>query len=48
MNALINRQLDLRGYIEPVPILQTRHAIADRRNDEVLPVRTTDRGHPSG
>lgn len=43
MTALINRQLDLRGFHGPVPIVKTRHAIDDLRNGEVLLVTTTDR-----
>jgi len=43
MTALINRQLDLRGFHEPVPITRTRHAIDDLRTGEVLLITTTDR-----
>lgn len=43
MTALINRQLDLRGSHEPVPIEQTRHAIYDLKNGEVLLITATDR-----
>lgn len=43
MNALINRQLDLRGFHEPVPVLQTQHTIDDLRNGEVLLITTSDR-----
>jgi tRNA 2-thiouridine synthesizing protein A len=43
MTALINRQLDLRGYHEPVSIAQTRHAIDELRNGEILLITTNDR-----
>jgi TusA-related sulfurtransferase len=43
MIALINRQLDLCGFHESVPVLQIQHAIDDLRNGEILLITTTDR-----
>ena len=43
METLINRELDLRGLNEPVPVLRTRHALHDMQPGDVLMVTTTDR-----
>ena len=44
MIPLINRELDVRGYSEPVPLISTRRAINELNVGEVLLVYTTDRG----
>ena len=43
MNTLITRELDLRGLIEPVPVLQTQRAIDNLHTGEVLLITTTGR-----
>ena len=40
----INRELDLRGFNEPIPVIKTHHAIDSLEDGDVLMVTTTDRG----
>ena len=44
MMPLINRELDLRGFCEPIPLISTNQAIDELNDGDVLLVITTDRG----
>ena len=43
MMPLINRELDLRGFSEPVPVMETQRTIGHLQHGDILLVTTTDR-----
>jgi len=42
MMPLINRELDLRGFSEPVPVMETQRTIEHLQYGDILLVTTTD------
>ena len=47
MATLINREVDLRGLREPLPILRTHHILHDLQEGDVLMVTTPDHRTPA-
>ena len=43
MTQLISRELDLRGFSEPVPVMETQRTIEHLALGDILLVTTTDR-----
>ena len=43
MIHLIKEELDLRGYSEPVPVMETQRTIERLQHGDILLVTTTDR-----
>ena len=43
MYNLINRQLDLRGYSEPAPVIRTHRVIDELHDGDILLITTSDR-----